>query len=187
MWHAMLLHVYNKNCENKRNYSLTVRFLVSRFYSFLNLWMYFSKIFRPSYEVQFVIRPKKENILTTWISVTIHNIGFNHNPFKQHARNAYMMVNTVQRINAFDIKENARKMEMCYSLLSPRTHIFPPLVPEIDFESIYYSRIMKWVNCWYVTPRIAVPNQSANCYVWWLSEHPLMCCDINTNMEDHSW
>jgi hypothetical protein len=82
--------------------------------------------------------------------MTIHNIGFNHNPFKQHARNAYMMVNTVQPINAFDIKENARKMEMCYSLLSPRTHRRPlpppPPVTEIDFESIYYSRIMKWVN-----------------------------------------
>jgi len=58
--------------------------------------------------------------------VTIHNIGFNHTPFKQHARNAYMMVNTVQPINAFDIKENARKMEMCYLLLPPRTHLFPP-------------------------------------------------------------
>ena len=28
--------VYNKNCENKQNYSHTVRFLVNRFYSFLN-------------------------------------------------------------------------------------------------------------------------------------------------------
>jgi hypothetical protein len=67
----------------------------------------------------------------------------------------------------------------------PCEHSF--FVCEIDFEGYLLFTCHEVGKC--ICYPLPLPNQSVNYYVWWLSEHPIICCDItsNINMEDPCW